>query len=193
MKILIPSRKRRIETFNAIGMIVIGVPGEIMIACILSAAVFEIVFRHPPLGFDVEFTSGQPSINDLGWMIMLVAAFVALGAAVLLIGIYALQWQSDGKEIIEVDSNGIVVQRQASNTSRRKEYFAERVTNLRSVPKRVTWRRVRGESVFLGEGWGLIALDYDGRTRRFGSGLDETGAERIVATINEKFPQYGRY
>jgi hypothetical protein len=99
--------------------------------------------------------------------------------------IYNFAWQVAGKEVVEVTIQSIIIRRVALMLGFPKEYSADHIRELRVSSSNMRWYVPGQHNVF-----GTLAFDYDARTRRFGSGVDEAEARQILAEIQQKYPQY---
>lgn len=101
--------------------------------------------------------------------------------------IYTLFWSLAGKEVIQVNLQGITIRKQIFGMGRSKEYLADYIKDLRISPPPHNRYRRRG-FVFAS---GIIGFDYGAKTFRFGNGVDEAEAKLILAEIKRHSPQYG--
>ncbi len=123
------------------------------------------------------------------------ACFLSVFLVILLLfgalAVYAFLWRLVGKDIIEVSNRSLVVGREVAGLRRSKTYLADRVKNLRLEQSGYEhdfpiYRNIR----LLLAAYGRIAFDYEAKTFRFGSDVDEAEASQIVAVIHQRFPQY---
>ena len=103
---------------------------------------------------------------------------------------YSFLWLIAGREVIEVSALSVAHSRRLFGAGRTKEYLAEHVRDLRSVPLPYGPFGWATPTSLWGRGFGAIAFDYGARTIRFGAGADEAEAKQIVAAIQQRFPQY---
>jgi len=102
--------------------------------------------------------------------------------------IYTFLWQIIGREEIEVTSYSIKISQVILMFRRSKEYASEYIKNLHISPIQMPiWFR---SWVYWGIGGGIVVFDYDKRTIRMGSGIDEAEGKQIIAEIQQKYPQY---
>jgi len=139
-------------------------------------------------------TQADSIVGVMGFCGMGLALIAFLG--IMLVGalyvLYLFLWQLTGVERIEVDAQGITVQRLMLKTlrvGRPKIHAAEHIKDLRTVPSStpVWWRGMYMWWSFMD---GSIAFDYGAKTFRYGSGVDEAEAKDIIKAIHERFPQY---
>jgi len=89
-------------------------------------------------------------------------------------------WQILGREIIRVENNSIMTKRAIGPWGRAHEFDREHVKNLRVDPHGINFFDSASALKFWGLGGGLIAFDYGSKTFRFGRGIDEPEARRII-------------
>jgi hypothetical protein len=99
-----------------------------------------------------------------------------------LAAISALLTQLVGSERVTVGPEGLVLRRLPLGRSRR--FALAEVANLRYDPTASVGRVLGGMAP---RGSGVIAFDHPGGTQRFGLGLDEGEAKRIIRTIRDRF------
>lgn len=100
-------------------------------------------------------------------------------------------WHITGRETIEVREHEIVVGRQVLWWRRNKRYKGDLINAMRVTAKVPLWRQYAYSSWPLGKTeYGVIAFDYGARTYYFGRGIDEAEGKRILAVIQQRFPQY---
>lgn len=184
LRISIPSRK---STFYLIFMgfwLVSWAAGEIMVGGMVIAGLVGFLSGAPVLSsFDVPSLAGG-GLFVLVWLVI----WTVVGGAAL----FAFLWQLIGKEIVTVSYAGIAIQRAVFRFGRKKEYLAAHIQELRvaplsMVPGMFGWNRT---GYFWGLTGGLLAFDYGAQTFRFGAGVDEAEAKRILEKISARFPQY---
>lgn len=138
-----------------------------------------------------------PSLNPKsGADLCLIPPLLLFGGTIGVIGyregIAVLQWEHQGKEIVQVDGQGITVLRQAGRSSRKQRYLGDFIVNLRCVPIQRSFllRYPKRESVYWSF-YGPIEMTYRANIICFGSALSENEAREVVEVIKAKFPQYG--
>ena len=114
-------------------------------------------------------------IFPLFWLM----AWTVMGAMVLsvIIGVMA------GKEVITLSPSMIKIERKAYGVGLSKEYFLSEVRNFRT--------QMSGESMDYGlEAWGFgggrLAFDYELKTVKFASGIDESEAAYLLDRLKQK-------
>ena len=102
--------------------------------------------------------------------------------------IYSFLWQIAGKEAIEVNDKNLIITRQIFNWKTTKEYPLKNAMDLQLNSKKPnSIGTIRGIQKLLGKD-GIITLDYEGKTFRFGLEIDETEAKQIIAEIQKHLP-----
>jgi hypothetical protein len=126
-------------------------------------------------------TPSPPPVFLAIWLI----GWTAVGAYVL----YVWAWHLGGREIIELGNGTLTKKRKLFGLGIPKKFAVAEITNLRilpqSLPMRDTEERV---SAMMAEFWGLrggiIAFDHGTKTYRFGFGVDEAEAQKIVEALD---------
>ena len=103
-----------------------------------------------------------------------------------LLAIYAWLWQVMGKEIVTVHGQRFTIRRDIGGFGFDKEYDLQQMRDLRVVPAGFHPLDVSAALQLWGIGGGVIAFDYGARTSRFGAGLDESEAQRVVTAIKKR-------
>jgi len=155
--------------------------------------------RHPFLVLYVVFCLGMWALGEAAvahalladpWTGATLAAAVCLlpwtafGAAVLA----ACAWLAAGRAVVTVTDRALTIRCAAFGLGSAREYDLAHVHALRLAPWWIfkPWAAL-GFTLWLMPGAGPIALDYGARTVRFGNGLDEPEARRIVERIAARF------
>jgi hypothetical protein len=118
----------------------------------------------------------------------MVAWFVVWTVAGVL-AVYAWLWQVMGKEIVTVRDGILTLRRDIGGFGLNKVYDLDQVRELRAEPAVFDPMDLSMALQLWGIGGGAIAFDYEGKTRRFGIGLDETEAKQAVAAIKKRWRQ----
>lgn len=152
------------------------VVAEVLFGGVLVAALVSLL---------IGWGEGPTSIGGT----LLLAAFLVPWTAAGLCTAVAWLWSVAGKDVVTVTDRGVTLKRDVWGRGPTRTYDVARVRALRVVPwwkynPWATW----GYRRWMFPGGGPIALDHDGRTTRFGSGLHEAEARRIVARIRERLP-----
>jgi hypothetical protein len=110
-----------------------------------------------------------------------------------LLAFFSLLWTLLGREILVVDGHAetISIQHRAGPFRRSRTFDLGTVRHLRVAPfPRDHWRNdpnVRRLGDYPGFSGGLIAFDSEGRTLRFGGGIDESEAVQLVRMLKQRF------
>ena len=99
---------------------------------------------------------------------------------------YIWLWMLVGKERILMGTSALHVKRDLLGLGRTRTYEFYKIRNLRVAPQ-PAGPRGTGNFKFSGVMGGLIALEYEGKTIRFGAGLDEAEAQLIVERMQQRY------
>jgi hypothetical protein len=92
-------------------------------------------------------------------------------------------WMSIGKEVVSVDSDGLIIKKDVLGFGMRKHFDLVQVFDLRvSKQPKLHWN---SHAVMSGQGFsnGMIAFDYGSSTVRFAAGIDGAEAKKLVDTL----------
>lgn len=134
----------------------------------------------------------QPPLYFTIMMLAVIVFFAGFTAAYA----YALFWEFYGKEIVQITKLSLTLNRNILGRSSPREYSAESIKDLRTVPASIARNRpgftLISSSLFpmARATIGSLCFDYGAKTFEFGAGIDEAEAKQIVAEIKQKFPQY---
>ena len=106
-----------------------------------------------------------------------------------LLAIYAFLWQAIGKEMAAVQGQVLITRRDIGGFGFNKVYDLSRVEHLRVEPSGFNPLDISAALQLWGIGGGMITFDYGAKTHRFGVGLDEDEAKRVVAAIKKRCRQ----
>jgi hypothetical protein len=93
-------------------------------------------------------------------------------------------WQLLGREVVRVENSSIITKKAIGSWGRTKEFDLGHVKNLRVAPIGINMFDPSAASQFWGMGGGIIAFDYGAKTFRFGRGIDEPEAKRLIEIID---------
>jgi len=100
---------------------------------------------------------------------------------------YIWLWMLAGRERILMGSSTLLTKRDVLGLGRTRTYEYHKIRNLRVAPQ-PTGPRNAGVALRLsGLAGGLIAFDYEGKTIRFGAGIDEAEAQMIVERMKQRY------
>lgn len=126
---------------------------------------------------------GEVPPGEEGLMLAWLGVWTVSGVAALV----ALQWQVMGKEIVTVQGQTLQMQREGGGIGFGKEYDVQQMVNLRMEQPRFSPFDVSASLQLWGIGGGVIAFESGGKTRRFGTGLDEAEAKQVVEALKRRF------
>ncbi len=95
-----------------------------------------------------------------------------------------------GQEIVEITENSFIVRQQVFGFSNEQIYNLPDIWNLRTIPKEPMTPFKNQYKTWNGQGDHTLAFDTRLETVRFGAGISETKAVKILEIVQEKFPQY---
>jgi hypothetical protein len=148
---------------------------------ILALAIWGLlVFKSIPAPFDTTLATSASSFCISVWPTL-------LGVLVL---VDTIRGSIGMRETILIDNHSITISLPVLLLGRRV-YHADMIRNLRVAPS--DYSRLRlwpGHLITLGRLDGSVCFDYESRITRFGHMLNETEAGRLVAAIQQRFPQY---
>jgi hypothetical protein len=119
-------------------------------------------------------------------------AWLALWTVFGLLALVLFLWTLIGIEAITVGSQSVTIRRYVLGLGPTREYDLSHIRRLRVASDSFNFFDPRMALRFWGLGGGPIAFDYGSATIRFGGGVDEAEANRIVATIINRFPSIAR-
>lgn len=127
----------------------------------------------------------------LGPPLLLVLLWLPFWTVAGLMVMFALWWGLAGTEVVILSDGALVVRREVGALQRSRAYNLAEVRNLRFSPLVYNPFSITGswgyQFQLLGLGGGTIAFDHGDRTHRFGNGLSETDAARLIATIQQRY------
>jgi hypothetical protein len=95
-----------------------------------------------------------------------------------------------GQEIVEITENSFIVRQQVFSFSNERIYHLAELWNLRTIPKEPMTPFKNRYKLWNGQGDHTLAFDSRFGTMRFGAGISETKAAKILEIVQEKFPKY---
>ncbi|HEX9020177.1 MAG TPA: hypothetical protein VF903_02825 [Nitrospirota bacterium] len=161
----------------------IVIPSKKNIFLILFLAVWIVGWGAGEVAVPSMFIEGN---KDAGALLFTVAWLVAwtIGGA---FAIYIWLWNVAGKERITINNLSLTVKHDLFGYGRGKEYETSQISNLRVSAQPYNPFNLSTGLQSLGAGGGLLAFDYGSRTYRFGSGIDEAEANRIIERIKSQY------
>jgi hypothetical protein len=100
---------------------------------------------------------------------------------------YTWLWMLIGKERILMGTSRLHVRRDVLGLGQTQTYEFHKVQNLRVAPQPPGPRDMGVALRLAGLAGGLIAFEYQGKTIRFGAGIDETEARMMVERMKQRF------
>lgn len=148
-------------------------------------AVGEIV----PLMSFLRGAMPSPLVFLTTWLI----TWTAAGAIML----YAWAWHLGGREVIEFDDRTLTKKRELFGVGISKRFNVVEIANLRILPQSLPMRDTEERlTAMMAEFWGLrgaiIAFDHRAKTYRFGFGVDEREAQKIMEALLRAAPTLKR-
>jgi hypothetical protein len=104
--------------------------------------------------------------------------------------IYVIARMYFGQEIVEITESSFIVRQQVFGFSNERVYHLTALWNLRTIPKEPMTPFKNRYKPWNGQGDHTLAFDYHLGTVRFGAGISETKAAKILEIVQEKFPNY---
>jgi hypothetical protein len=95
-----------------------------------------------------------------------------------------------GQEIVEITESSFIVRQQVFGFLNERTYYLVDLWNLRTIPKEPMTPFKNRYKPWNGQGDQTLAFDNQLGTVRFGAGISETKATKILEIVQEKFPQY---
>lgn len=174
LRIVIPARRRGFEIFLVGIWLVAWVITEPVLVAALVAALRAV--GHGTA--DVPVSAG-------GWAFYgaVLLAWTALGLG----SLTGWLWAVAGKDVVTVTDRCFTLKRDVLGRGPARTYDRAGVRALRVVPwwEYLPWATDARRPLFRSRG--PIALDHGTGTARFGAGVDEAEAYRIVARVRERF------
>ncbi len=139
-----------------------------------------------------SFLSGKAGDAGSAVFLLVWLTFWTIGGTFALL---ALAWNWAGREVIVLTDRGMETRREIGPFSRSKAFELASIRGLRYAPAAYNPYAMGHDGMFrqLGIGGGAIAFDHQPahrvvpETRRFGDGLSEIEAKRLILTIRERF------
>jgi len=100
---------------------------------------------------------------------------------------YIWLWMLVGKERILMGTSTLHVKRDVLGLGRTRTYEFYKIRNLHVAPQPAGPRDTGAALRLSGLAGGLIAFEYEGKTIRFGAGIDETEAHMMVERMKQRF------
>jgi hypothetical protein len=124
--------------------------------------------------------------------------FLTLVALLWLIGwtmaggyiMYSLTRMYFGQEVVKISESSFTVRQQVLRFSNEQIYSLSDIWNLRTIAKEPMTPFKNQYKPWNGQGDHTLAFDTHLGTIRFGTGISETKAAKILEIVQEKFPQY---
>jgi hypothetical protein len=136
-----------------------------------------------PLTFFENDTQAPERLFTIAWLAMWTIGGIA--------AIYAFAWNVAGLEVVSLTQSRLSIRKQVLGLGRLREYGLEHIANMRIAPVPFNPMDPRSALQFWGVGGGPIAFDHGASTVRFGAGLDEAEAGRLVAKFKERARKSG--
>jgi hypothetical protein len=131
----------------------------------------------------------NPSISPIFLTLFLLVWLTGWALAEMYI-IYVIARMYFGKEVVEITENSFTVHQQVFGFSNEQIYSLSDLWNLRTTAKEPTTPFKNQYKPWNGQGDHTLAFDYHLGTVRFGAGISETKAAKILEIVQGKFPKY---
>lgn len=175
LRVTMPSRKiwREYSKGNLIG--------SAIIFTVLVAGSIYVTFYFLPMFLGQRLT-------DLSWLSFMCLLWSLFFPLWLLYAFYFLLRMATAREIVQVNSELLTINRRELGIERSRTYLAIEIQRLQVFPVYGTWHE-RNFVVF-GRTRGTLGFEYRLKRIRFGTSLDEYEATQILKTIATRFPNY---
>jgi hypothetical protein len=104
--------------------------------------------------------------------------------------VYSVTCMLFGQEIVEITENSFIVRQQVFGFSNEQIYNLPDIWNLQTIPKEPMTPFKNQYKTWNGQGDHTLAFDTHLGTIRFGAGISDRKAAKILEIVQEKFPQY---
>ena len=104
-----------------------------------------------------------------------------------LLAVFIWLWNVKGREIVRISDRELVRSREYVFFSRSNKYTTELISDLRLTDNSPYALEMSGGMEFWGLSGGMISFNYGPAIYKFGLGIDETEATRIIETIKVRF------
>lgn len=151
--------------------------------------IFTLVFLSAWLvgwGFGEVFATRELLFGSLHTPDLFLGAWLIAWTAGGAFAIYGWLWMINGREVVVLRADALVVKRNLWALRTSREYDLHHTKNLRVAPASWNPYEWSGAMLFWGVGAGPIAFDYGSRTVRIGSGLEESEARDIVGELKSR-------
>ncbi|HTU66528.1 MAG TPA: hypothetical protein VMF52_11305 [Steroidobacteraceae bacterium] len=128
--------------------------------------------------------AGDETRGDRAFLLFWLCGWTVGGVVVIAIWL----WNVAGVERVTFTPSEIRVRRGVGGLGYSKEYDLAHASSLRVSPPVMNFLTPRSSMRFWGVGGGLMVFDYGSTTVRFGGGLDEPEARRIIDQVTARFP-----
>lgn len=131
----------------------------------------------------------NPSIS-LSFLTLFLLVWLTCWALAEMYIIYVIARMYFGQEVVEITEGSFIVRQQVFGFSNERIYHLAALWNLRTIPKEPMTPFKNRYKPWNGQGDQTLAFDCRFGTVRFGAGISETKAAKILEIVQEKFPQY---
>jgi hypothetical protein len=104
--------------------------------------------------------------------------------------LYSITRMYFGLEVVEITEKSFTVRQQILGFSNERTYSLLDIWNLRTIAKQPVTPFKNQYKPWNGQGDHTLAFDYRLGTVRFGAGISESKATKILEIVQEKFPRY---
>jgi hypothetical protein len=131
----------------------------------------------------------NPSISPI-FLTLFLLVWLTCWAITEIYIIYVIARMYFGQEIVKITESSFVVRQQVFGFSNERIHHLVDLWNLRTVPKEPMTPFKNRYKPWNGQGDQTLAFDNRFGTVRFGAGISEIKAAKILEIVQEKFPKY---
>lgn len=130
----------------------------------------------------IQFLEATPQPGE-EWLILAWFVVWTVGGV---LAIYAWLWQVMGKETVTVRGTIFSTRREIRGFGFGKDYDLMQINDVRLGQEKFDPMDITSALQLWGIGGGVIAFESAGKTRRFGTGLDEAEAKQVMEALKRR-------
>jgi hypothetical protein len=131
----------------------------------------------------IQFLNAIPQPGE-EWLILAWFVVWTVGGV---LALYAWLWQVIGKETVTMRGTTLSTRREIRGFGFGKDYDLMQINDLRLGQDKFDPMDITSALQLWGIGGGVIAFESGGKTRRFGTGLDEAEAKQVLESLKRRF------